>query len=139
LNFAQINRIMRNRPDEKTDGFFSNAGSVPDEADPLTLQLKDDLATRATDMMPDLFYYSTGTAAGTIVFDNQLIPRTLPQNPIKITTNTSTLSTFILSDPSGTNYEFEAGETATAAIPGGPGPVTYIASWYLSRIVSADK
>lgn len=139
LNSGQINRIMRNRPDEQTGGFFGNAMSVPDETDPLTLQLKDDLATRETDMIPDLFYYSTGISSGTIIFDNQLVPRTLPQLPIEVTTNTATLSTFTLTDPSGTTYEFDAGETATAVIPGGPGSVTYIASWYLSRIVSADK
>jgi hypothetical protein len=139
LNFSQINRIMRNRPDEQVEGFFSNAGTIPDETDPLTLQVKNDLSTRAVDMMPDLFYYNTGVSSGTFIFDNQVIPRTLPQRPLKIATNTSTLSTFTLTDPSGTNFEFEAGETATATMPEGAGNLTYIASWYLSRIVSADK
>lgn len=139
LNFAQISRIMRGRPDEQAEGFFSNAGAIPDESDPLTLQLKNDLSTRQTDMMPDLFYYSTGVTSGTIIFDNQLVPRTLPQTPVKIETDTATLSTFTFSDPMGTNYEFEAGETATASLPEGGGNITYIASWYLSRIVSADK
>jgi len=133
-----INRIMRNRPDEQTNGFFSNASAIPNQTDPLTLAVKENIANRATDMMPDLFYYSTGTIAGKIIFDNQLVPRTIPLNSIKITTPTSTLSTFKLSDPSGTNYEFDAGETATAAIPGA-GSVSYLSSWYLSRIVSADK
>lgn len=139
LNFPQINRIMRGRPDEGEEGFFSNAASIPDETDPLSLQLLDDLASRQTDMMPDLFYYSTGVSAGTMVFDNQLVPTTLPQSPIKISTNTATLSTFTLTDPGGINFEFEAGETATATLPEGGGNLTYIASWYLARIVSADK
>src|SRR5690606_2439745 len=86
-----------------------------------------------------LFYYSTGVSAGTMVFDNQLVPTTLPQSPIKISTNTATLSTFTLTDPGGINFEFEAGETATATLPEGGGNLTYIASWYLARIVSADK
>ena len=133
-----INRIMRNRPDEQANGFFSNASAIPDDTDPLTFLEKENLANRTNDMMPDLFYYSTGMSAGKIMFDNQLAPRTIPNNSLKITTQTATLSTFTFSDPSGTNYEFEAGETATAAIPMA-GPVSYISSWYLSRIVSADK
>lgn len=134
-----INRIMRNRPDEQPGGFFSFASAIPSETDPLTLTVKDNLANKVTDMMPDLFYYSTGTMAGKILFDNQLVARSIPRNTLKVTPNsTSTLTTFILSDPGGTNYEFDPGETASTNIPGA-GTVTYIASWYLSRIVSADK
>lgn len=133
-----INRIMRNRPDEQANGFFSFASAIPNQTDPLTLTVKENLANRATDMMPDLFYYSTGTTAGKIIFDNLLVPRTIPRNTLKITTSTSTLATFTLSDPGGTNYEFEAGETASTNIPGA-GAVSYISSWYLARIVSVDK
>src|SRR5690606_28032886 len=66
---GMINRIMRDRPDEQENGFFSFASDIPNETDALSIYTKNDLAKRVTDMIPDLFYYSTGTMAGKMIFD----------------------------------------------------------------------
>ncbi len=135
-----ITRIMRGRPDEKPNGFFQYASAIPNATDNIPADQKDNLATRAWDMMPDLFYYNTGTTGGKFVFDNQLQLRTIPRNVLKVSpNNTSTLSSFTITDPAGTTYEFDPGETATATIPGIGSQVSYISSWYLSNIISADK
>lgn len=138
---GMINRIMRDRPDEQENGFFSFASAIPNETDALSIYTKNDLAKRITDMIPDLFYYSTGTMAGKMIFDNQLVPRSIPQNILKISvSSTSSLTSFTFADASGNNFEFEPGETATVAYLGIPtAGATYISSWYLTRIISADK
>ena len=135
-----ITRVMRGRPDEQGNGFFQYAATVPNATDNITAGQKDALATREQDMMPDLFYFNTGTAAGKFIFDNQKQARSIPRNSIKIQpSSTATLSNFVLTDASGTIYRFDAGETATATIPGIAAQVSYISSWYLSNIISADK
>jgi hypothetical protein len=135
-----ITRIMRGRPDEKPNGFFQFASAIPNYNDNIVADDKDNLATRTWDMMPDLFYFNTGTAGGKIIFDNQLQARCIPRNALKIaTSSTSTLSTFTITDPGGTTYKFDPGETATATIPGIVEEVSYISSWYLSSMISADK
>jgi hypothetical protein len=133
-----ITRVMRGRADEQPNCFFAFAGSVPDANGTINDITKENLAEGTYDMMPDLFYYNIGIGAGKIIFDDQLLPRTIPKSDLKVTTNsTSSLSNFTLTTSDGTNYEFESGESSTVQTPNG-GPA-FTSTWYLARIVSVDK
>jgi hypothetical protein len=132
-----ITRVMRGKPDEQANCYFSFALSIPDAAsvDETTME---NLATGIYDMMPDLFYFNIGIDAGKFLFDNSLTPRTIPRSDLKITPgDLSSLSTFTIATTDGTTYAFEAGESSTLQIPNGGS--SFPSTWYLTRIVSVDK
>jgi hypothetical protein len=133
---AMITRTVRGRPDEFANSYFSFAGSIPDETDPIPDATLINLADGKYDMQPDLFYYNTGFNAGKFVFDNQLVPQTIPKKPLKISfDDTSTLADAVITTYDGTKFIFINGETSSFT----GWPSDHKSSWYLSRIISADN
>lgn len=134
-----VARVLRGRPDEKTNGYFQYANSIPNYQDNIPVATKTQLAENDIDMVPDVFYYSTGTDGGKFIFDNQLQPRLIPQKDVKITvTSTSTLNEFNVISEGGTKHIFTGGELTTVVQPFG-GTFSYTSSWYLSKIISVDN
>jgi YD repeat-containing protein len=133
---SMITRAVRGRPDEFTNSYFSYAGSIPDETDAIPDETLFNLADGKYDMQPDLFYFSTGWDAGKFVFDNQLVPQTIPKKPLKISfDDASTLAEAIITTYDGTKFIYINGETSS--VQGWESD--FKSSWYLSRIISADN
>jgi YD repeat-containing protein len=135
---AVVTRAMRGLPDELNYGYFQYASTVPDETASISLSLKVDIAEGYVDMIPDVFYYNTGTSGGKILFDNQLVPRSIPHNDTKITTTGQYLDAFTLVEPDGTIFQFADHETSSTFVLG-PDPAAFKSTWYLTRIISADR
>ncbi|MGC1241076.1 MAG: hypothetical protein WA874_05795 [Chryseosolibacter sp.] len=135
-----ITRTVRGKPDEWPNSYFAFAGSIPNETDQIPESTLFALADGDYDMQPDLFYYSTGMQAGKFMFDNQLQPQTIPKTQLKITfNNTTTLSDAIITTYDGTRYIYEEGEKSASVGYYGTSTLTYISSWYLSKIISPDN
>jgi YD repeat-containing protein len=135
---AVVTRVMRGRPDEAPYSYFHYASTVPDETATVDLNLKKDLADGLADMLPDFFYYNTGTSSGRIIFDNQLAPRTIPRQDVKVTISDMNLGTFNVIEPDGTIFQFSDAESSSTYVLG-PDPPSFKSTWYITRIISADR
>jgi YD repeat-containing protein len=134
---GMVTRVMRGRPDDQTDGYFSRAATVPGFQDNIPLATKTKLAENELDMLPDIFYYNTGTDGGKFVFDNQLQPRLIPQKDVRITVNNTALETFNIIAEDGTRHIYTRGDTTYVETFGGL--LSYVSTWYLSKIISVDN
>lgn len=133
---SMITRVVRGRPDEFSNSYFSYAGSIPNETDAIADATLFNVADGKYDMQPDLFYFSTGWDAGKFVFDNQLTPQTIPKKPLKISfDDISTLTEAIITTYDGTKFIYINGETSSLT----GWPSAFKSSWYLSRIISVDN
>jgi len=90
------------------------------------------------DSQPDNFFYNFAGQSGAFIFsDVTKAPITIPYKPIQITISNSTeIPTFTIIDEQGNAYYFSNRETSSSLATGGLVTAT---SWYLSKMVSADK
>ena len=134
-----ITRQVRGRPDERPNGFGQHYNQVPNR-NTLSVDrdetLLSEVAGSRIDYQPDLYSYNMGGQAGSFMLGNDGVFHTLPLQPVRIRLQPDT--TFLLTDAHGVNYWFARRETSySTGRP--PASVHYTSSWYLSRVVSADR
>lgn len=108
-------------------------------------QYFDDVSRGLIDAEPDNFFYNFGGHNGKFVFgeDKRVLPINY-QEPVKIEFNKDSTA-FTVYTGNGDQYQFFAKENTWSyytdqANPGVPEhSLTYISSWYLSKIVSFDR
>ncbi|MDB5008614.1 MAG: hypothetical protein JWP45_3007 [Mucilaginibacter sp.] len=143
-----ITRVMRGLPDESPQGYqykgyMLNSGNIDSAYLNSTMNSK-------VDGEPDMFYFNFLGHTGKMVIDTLGNAQYLPDQGIRVIRHPihnnpdSTSNSWILKDLNGTTYEFGAdtssreltvvnlaGRSITQAI-------TYVSSWYLVKVTTAD-
>lgn len=134
-----ITRSMHGLPDELPGrGFQSQAEKflnpiIPTE--PASYSLLENVANQYYDSEPDEFFYNFLNKSGKFVMDANYTPILIPYKSLKV------LFGFNITDENGNQFYFNTLEK-TRSEPNDGGDLnifTYTSSWYLSKIVSADK
>ena len=132
-----ISRTVKGIPDDAGDGYYHD-GKWLNGSEAQT----EDVAKGKKDAEPDIFYYNFAGLSGKFVFDKNKKIHCIPQSDIKINLYRSgfTFHGFMIRTPDGTKYYF--------GVKPFPGKVqvhsigtkdSFIETWYLHRIVSADS
>lgn len=139
---------MRGLPDESLQGYQHNGKRVySNNIDSVYLNA---VINNKIDGEPDMFYFNFMGHTGKLVVDTLGHPQYLPDQGIRVikhpiqSSADSTQNAWILKDFSGTTYIFGADtsskELTVTNIAGRPltSAITYISSWYLTKIISPD-
>ncbi|GAB2560184.1 RHS repeat domain-containing protein [Spirosoma areae] len=142
---GMITRNVQSRPDEQgapTTGVLGQTitspaynPSCPTDASNLAVS---DLADNLKDSQRDLFAYRTPAGSNSFI----LTPTAtgfalLNSEPISLTTDTN-LTSFTLTDATGTRFRFTDGEATNISSPPANGYSTYTSAWYLNEISSLN-
>jgi YD repeat-containing protein len=87
-----------------------------------------------SDWIPDLFYYSAGSASGKFELDNHLVPMELSKSNTRISYIAGNVS-FRIATEDGLVYTYDIGEYNTPIVLPGK---TITTAWYPSSVRSAD-
>lgn len=148
-----ISRTLRGMEDERPGvGYWAMDDSIPDAYPNASdffqwqpaLSSKRDLADGAYDAQPDIFSFNFLHFAGKFMIAPDGSVHGMPANRLKFEFDPSpnpSLSWFKVTTPDGNVFLFEDEElTVSESVCGGSGTVnTYNSSWYLSKIISADR
>ncbi len=100
----------------------------------------ENVASNISDSQPDNFFYNFANQSGAFVFDAVTkAPILIPYKPLKIAFTPGTLtaaSAFTILDEQGNLFYFNDTEISYSGATNG---ATGITSWYLSKMISADK
>jgi len=125
-------------------GFYTNPTTLPTtqqlymnfHADSTYIQ---QVAQNLQDSQPDNFFYNFADKSGGFVFGTDKKPILIPYKPLKITFAVSTVnapSSFTIVDEKGDTYFFNDNETSYNPNIWG---LTGVSTWYLTKMISADK
>ncbi|MBT1707600.1 hypothetical protein KK062_05170 [Fulvivirgaceae bacterium PWU5] len=144
-----VTRSVRGAADESAStGFRNDAAWYSDVMTTADIPKLQAAAAGITDTQPDMFSYNFAGYSGSFVFNNSGGIRMVPFQPLKITPSYGSCSgtgaegsncilSFTIETPDGDKYYFEEIEaTETSGEKGGAR--SFISSWYLSRIASAN-
>lgn len=140
-----ITRVMRGLPDESTKG-YQYYGKKVSAINPDSVYLNATINSQI-DGEPDLFYFNFMGHTGKLVVDTLGHVQYLPDQGMRVITHPihsstdSTQNAWILKDFTGTTYQFGTDTSAkeiTAVNLVCKPVITYISSWYLTRVISAD-
>ncbi len=148
-----ISRTMRGKEDERPGvGYWAMDDSIPDAFPDLNPFLqwnpsdarKRDLAEAAFDAQPDIFSYNFLNFSGKFFIAPDGSVHGMPAHRLKIEFDplpSPSLAWFKVTTPDGNVFFFEDAESTQAeSVCGGNSSFSiYNSSWYLSRIVSADR
>ena len=142
-----ITRVARGLGDERPGGFSEHYGHVPDRD--AVNQYCDDhnlfyqcnlplaaIANRQLDYQPDLYTFNLLGESGTFMQGNDGRFHTLSMQPVAIVARDSA---FVLTNAQGIRYEFGIPSTTTTRSTSHMPPVKLRSTWYLTRVVSANK
>lgn len=129
-----VSRSVRGIADELYQGEYISAAQI-DENDYEQLML---ITAGVIDNESDLYFYSLPGRSGKYVLDNSRVPYLIPEAPLRITHSQAAIT---ITTENGTLYTFAAREKITAGAyrPTGEESQTYTGTYYLTRILSADK
>lgn len=143
-----ITRVMRGLPDESSVGYQYNGKKVYSRnVDSAYLNAT---INNKTDGEPDMFYFNFLGHSGKFVVDTLGHPQYMPDQGMRVISHPihnsvdSTQNAWVLKDFSGTTYIFgidtSARELTLVNLSGHSisDAKTYISSWYLSKIITAD-
>lgn len=144
-----ITRTVRGKVDELEGGYASEGWRWYQSANwPVPSQTAiDDVAAGVLDGEPDLFFFSFAGRSGQFVMGATATPsvleyRAIPYQPLRIAPvfgAPGVPEQWIITTDDGTRYTFAATETThdlaqNSFLQINPDPVSYISSWYLTRI-----
>jgi YD repeat-containing protein len=140
-----ITRTIRGRDDLNSFVYPQYVANLP-LADTLTLSdwdYENNVSLGRNDVEPDYFFYNFLNYSGKYIFGQNAQPLIINYNqPIQIQYDTLSQS-FTLLDPKGNQFLFASTENAQSySTSAGDYPnhsMTYISSWYLTRIISFDR
>ncbi|MEO8820894.1 MAG: DUF5977 domain-containing protein [Ginsengibacter sp.] len=131
-----VTRTIMGLPDDWGGGFLSQplkkASDIQFSIDSLYLKYA---AHGDIDTQPDQFFYNFNNYSGNFVFGTDNKPLLTPYKPIKISFNTD--SGFNIIDEQGNSYNFSTTENVESPINGIL--MAPVSSWYLTRMISADR
>lgn len=149
---GQISRSVKSREDVSGILNPNNQIKTPEQVDPRTLlgysYLRSILAVGGPDSEPDVFSYSMPGKYGNFLYKNATTPVLIPSEPIQILRDQLPQSgpffRFNLLDQQGNNYLFGkslSGESVleTSFSQVGGTDDSYVSSWLLTHMISADK
>jgi hypothetical protein len=143
-----ITRVMRGLPDESLHGYQYYGNKV--YSNTIDSAYLNSTINNKIDGEPDMFYFNFLGHAGKMVIDTLGNAQYLPDQGIRvishpITNNIENIqNSWILKDFNGVTYIFGTDTTSQEStkvnIAGQPDTkaITYISSWYLSKVISAD-
>lgn len=141
-----ITRVMRGLPDESSKG-YQYYGKRVSMVNPDSAYLNATINSKI-DGEPDLFYFNFMGHTGKLVVDTLGQPQYLPDQGLRVirhpihNSTDSTQNAWILKDFTGATYQFGTDTSAkelTAVNLVGKPVITYISSWYLTRVISPDS
>lgn len=142
-----ITRIVRGRPDEQENGYFSGMGSkIYGVLDTATM---NKIMDNKLDAEPDIFYYSIPGYFGRFVFDKDKKPILLPDNGVRILNSPFkkelSVDGWILADLDGNTYYFGTSassiETTVSTTLNEKESIVqnFNSGWYLNKILTANN
>ena len=140
-----ITRTIKGRDDLNSFVYPEYVNSLPlaDTLTQLDWNYENNVSLGYIDVEPDNFFYNFLNYSGKYVFGQNAQPLIINyHDPIQIKYDTLSQS-FALLDPKGNQYLFASTENAesysSSAGNFGTHNMSYISSWYLTRIISFDK
>ncbi|WP_428330294.1 DUF5977 domain-containing protein [Mucilaginibacter sp.] len=143
-----ITRVMRGLPDESAHGYQYYGTKVSSNS--IDSAYLNATMNNNIDGEPDMFYFNFLGHTGKMVIDTLGNAQYLPDQGIRVIRHPihnnpdSTNNSWVLKDLYGVTYEFgsdtSARETTVVNLAGKPlnQAITYISSWYLKKITTAD-
>lgn len=135
-----ITRSIVNMPDDAS--FLYNTLPTFQQLGTPSMTYLESVAQHQIDTQPDNFFFNFAGESGAFVFgtDSAKTPVTIPYKPVKIKYNpnatVSPAGNFTITDENGNSYYFNDRESTVSNANTYSSGVT---SWYLSKMVSADK
>ena len=139
-----VTRSMVDLADDGVNGYLYGYHIIPQAQDIINNYHADstflqNVCHNIQDSQPDNFFYNFAQQSGAFIFgpDAARTPLLTPYKPLNITyTGVGSNSSFTIIDDKGDTYIFHDNEFSTSNVSA---DMSGVSSWYLSKMISADK